>query len=63
MQKVNYTTILLVFLSTFEEIEYKYPTRFAKYNFKQLPPFINYAKSSLSSWGQQLWNIILLETE
>ena len=29
-------------LSTFEEIEQKYLTRFSKYNFRQPPAFINY---------------------
>ena len=48
MQKVKNTTIPWVFLETFEEIEYKYPTRFSKYNFKQPPAFINYAKFSIS---------------
>ena len=47
MPKVKYTTITRVFLSTFEEIEHRYPTRFSKYNFKQPPAFINYAKSSI----------------
>ena len=29
-------------LSTFEEIEQKYLTRFPKYNFRQPPAFVNY---------------------
>ena len=29
-------------LSTFEEIEHKYLTRFSKYNFRQPPVFVNY---------------------
>ena len=29
-------------MSTFEEIEQKYLTRFSKYNLRQHPPFINY---------------------
>ena len=63
MQKVKYTTIPRVFLSTFEEIEHKYPTRFSKYNFKQPPTFINYAKFSIFSRGPQLRNVILSERE
>ena len=51
MQKVKYTTIPRVFLSSFEEIEHKDPTHFPKYNFKQPPAFINYAKSSICSRG------------
>ena len=49
IQKVKNTTIPQVFLNTFEEIEHKYPTRSSKYNFKQTPVFINYAKFSISS--------------
>ena len=63
IQKVKYATIPGVFLGTFEETEYNYPTRFSKYNFKQPPAFINYAKSSIFSRGLQLWNSILSETE
>ena len=63
MQKVKNTTIPRAFLNTFEEIERKYPTSFSKYNFKQSPAFINYAKFSISSSGPQLWNRILSETQ
>ena len=35
MQKGENTTIPRVFSNTFEEIDYKYQTRFSKYNFKQ----------------------------
>ena len=63
MQKVKYTTITRVFLSTFEETEHKYPTRFSKYNFKQPTAFINYAKSSIFSRRPKLWNVLLSETE
>ena len=31
-----------LYLSTFEEIEHKYLTRFSKYNFRQPPVFVNY---------------------
>ena len=31
-----------VHLSTFEEIEHKYLTRFSEYNFRQPPAFVNY---------------------
>ena len=63
MQKVEYTTIPRVSLSTFEEIEHKYLTRLSKYNFKQSSAFISYAISSISSRGLQLWNAILSKTE
>ena len=59
MQKVENTTIPRVFSNTFEEIDYKYQTRFSKYNFKQPLPFINCAKFSVFSRGPQLWNRIL----
>ena len=55
MQKVKNTIISLVFLNTFQEIEHKYATWFSKFNFKQPPAFINYAKFSISSWGPQFW--------
>ena len=63
MQKVKNTIISLAFLNTFQEIEHKYATRFSKFNFKQPPVFINYAKFSISSWGPQFWIIVLSETE
>ena len=63
MQKVKNAAIPRVLLNTFEEIEHKYPTRFSKYNFKQPPAFINYAKFSISCRGPQLRNRILSGTE
>ena len=63
MQKVKNASIPRVLLNTFEEIEHKYPTRFSKYNFKQPPAFINYAKFSISCRGPQLRNRILSGTE
>ena len=58
MQRVKNTKIPWVFLSNFEVTEHKYPTRFSKYNFKQLQAFISYPKFSVSSQGPQLWNKI-----
>ena len=63
MQKVKNTTIPPVFSNDFKEFEHNYPIFFSKYNFKQPPAFVNYAKFSISSRGPQLWNIILSETE
>ena len=60
MQKVKNTTIPRVFLNNFKESEHN---RFSKYNFKQPPAFINYAKISISYWGLQISNKILSETE
>ena len=59
MQKVENTTISRVFCNTFEEIDYKYQTRFSKDNFKQPLAFINCAKFSVFSRGPQLWNRLL----
>ena len=53
MQKVENTTIPRVFSNTFEEIDYKYQTRFSKYNFKQPLAFINCTKFSVFSGGPQ----------
>ena len=52
-----------MFLSNFEVTKRKYPTRFSKYNFKQLEAFISYPKFSVSSRGPQLWNKISEESE
>ena len=40
-------------LSTFEEIEQKYLTRFSKYNFRQPPAFINYDNTQYLLGGRK----------
>ena len=39
-------------MSTFEEIEQKYLTRFSKYNFRQPPAFINYDNTQYLAGGR-----------